>query len=131
VDLLLAGSEIIIKTKYSELLAVRYFGSDWETLLIVDARGGQRRISKAVIESITAEEYDDSLVNGALLGLSAGVGLALLLALISRNWAGHSRGANAAFGGILFGLGGMGIGSLIDYHHRGREVIYLARKDSP
>jgi hypothetical protein len=129
VDLLPAGSPITIKTIYGEQVPCTYFGSDRETLLIVETRRNQRRIRKAEIETIIAEKYDDRLVNGAVIGLSAGVAFALLLSLARGETSHHDRVTLAVFGSVLFGLCGMGVGTLVDYQHQGREVVYRAAKN--
>ena len=126
VDLLTAGSPILIKTIYAEQVECLYFSSNRETLLIVETHGVQRRISKEVIETVTALEYDDTLANGMVLGLAAGLCAALLMALVPRDPSASNRATTAVFGGVLFGLSGMGIGALADFHHKGREVLYRA-----
>ncbi len=130
VDMLEAGSPIIIKTKYGEKLKCTYFDSNRESLLIVENGGGQRRIRKEDVESVIAEKYDDRLFNGAVIGLSVGVGATLLTAALSKDSPQRNRVNLAVFGSILFGLTGMGIGSLVDFHHRGSEVIYTAIRQS-
>jgi len=127
VDLLTAASPILIKTIYAEEIDCLYFSSDRETLLIVETSGVQRRIAKAVIERVTAREYDDTLTNGMILGLAAGIGAALLVALVPKDST-SSRTTTGIFGGVLFGLSGMGIGAMVDFHHKGSEVIYQAPK---
>jgi hypothetical protein len=129
VDLLPAGSPITIKTIYGEQVPCTYFSSDRETLLIVETLGNQRRIRKAEIESIFAEKCDDRLINGAVIGLSAGVASALLLALARGDSSHQDKVGTAVYGSILFGLCGMGIGTLVDYHHQGREEVYRAAKN--
>jgi hypothetical protein len=126
VDLLPAGSPITIKTIYGERVPCTYFGSDRETLLIVESRSNQRRIRKTEIESIIAEKYEDRLINGAVIGLSAGVASALLLSLARKNAPHRDRVNLAVFGSVLFGLSGMGIGTLVDFQHSGREEIFRA-----
>ena len=128
VDLLPAGSPIIIKTRYGEKLECAYFDSNRESILIVETGAGQRRIRKEDVESIIAQKYDDRLLNGALIGLSVGVAVALLTAALSKDALHRSRVDIALFGSALFGLSGMGIGALVDFHHKGSEVIYVAPK---
>ncbi len=130
VDMLPAGSPIIIKTRYGEKLECTYFDSNRESLLVVETGRGQRRIRKEDVESVIAEKYDDSLVNGAVIGLSAGVAAALLAAALSKDALHRSRVNIAVFGSVLFGLSGMGIGALVDYRYRGSEVIYLSPKQN-
>jgi hypothetical protein len=128
VDLLASGSPIIIRTRYSEVIQCKYFDSNRETLLVVEASGAQRRIRRDEVENIVAEQYDDGLRNGMLIGMSAGVAGAILLATASKDALHRSRANIAVLGGVLFGLMGMGVGSLIDYEHKGRELIYQAPK---
>ncbi len=128
VDLLPSGSPIIVKTRYGEKIECIYFDSNRDSLLVVEASGNYRRVRKEEVESVVAEKYDDSLANGAIIGLSAGVGVAMLTAAFSKDALHRSRVNIAVFGSVLFGLLGMGIGTLVDYHHRGNELIYVAPK---
>ena len=128
VDLLPAGSPIIIKTRFGEKLECSYFDSNRESILVVENGRSQRRIRKEDVESIIAQKYDDRLLNGAVIGLSAGVAAALLTAALDKDGLHRNRVNMAVFGSVLFGLAGMGIGTLIDYHHRGSEVIYVSAK---
>lgn len=129
VDNLPAESEIIIKTRYGEVVECMYFSSDRETLLIVETGArGQRRILKSSVEKVTASKYDDRLTNGALIGLSAGAGFGALLASISRSASLGNSAGDRVLGAAVFGVLGMGVGALIDYEHRGREVLYEAPK---
>lgn len=126
VDLLPSGSPIIIKTRFGEKIECTYFDSNRDSILVVDRGGNNRRIRKEEVASVIAEKYDDRLVNGAVIGLSAGVAVAMLTAAFSHDAFHRSRANIAIFGGALFGLSGMGIGTLVDYHHRGNELIYLS-----
>ncbi len=128
VDLLIAGSSITVKTRYSEVIRCSYYDSNRDSLLVVEPGGKQRRIRKDEVESIIAEQYDDSLKNGMLIGMASGVGAALLLAFASDKSLHRSRANIAVFGSIMFGLMGLGVGALVDYEHKGREVIYQAPK---
>jgi hypothetical protein len=128
VDALSAGSPITIQTSAGEQLPCLYFSSDRESILIVETRGGQRRILKSSIESVTAEKYDDRLRNGAILGIAAGVGVAMCLGMIPKDMTQRNRVNMMTFGSVLFGLTGMGLGTLVDFHHKGRQVIYQAIK---
>jgi hypothetical protein len=127
VDALTAGSPITIQTSAGEQLPCLYFSSDRESILIVETRGGQRRILKSAIESVTAEKYDDRLRNGAILGMAAGVSVAMCLGMIPEDTR-RNRVSMMTFGSVLFGLSGMGLGTLIDFHHKGRQLIYQAIK---
>jgi hypothetical protein len=127
VDLLTAGSEVIIRTNYGETLDCFYFSLTDEFLLVVESISReQRRIPKSSIKQITARRYDDRLRNGALLGLTAGAvsGIAITTATSSRRH--KNTAADRVFGSLLFGLLGMGVGVLIDYRHKGDEVLYQA-----
>ena len=129
VDLLLAGSKIILKTGYGEILDCIYFGSDDETLLVVESVSKQqRRISKTSVEKITATEYDDRLLNGSLIGLSIGAGLGIALTSATEIARQRNGVGNRVLGCALFGLLGVGFGALVDYKHRGSEVLYEAPK---
>jgi hypothetical protein len=128
VDLLTSGSPIIIRTRYSEVIQCTYFDSNRETLLVVETSGAQRRIRKDEVDSIVAEQYDDRLRNGMLIGMSAGVAGAIALSFASEDALHRSRANIAVLGGIMFGLMGMGVGALVDYEHKGRELIYQAPK---
>jgi hypothetical protein len=128
VDALPAGTPITIQTRAGERLPCLYFSSDRESLLVVQDRGGQRRILKSTIESVVAEKYDDRLRNGSILGMAAGVGVAVCLATIPGDMTRRNRVNMTTFGSVLFGLCGMGLGALIDFHHKGRQLIYQAIK---
>lgn len=126
VDNLAPASPITITTRPGERLKCTYFSSDRETLLVVEAGGKQRRIPKSVIQTVIAEKYDDRLINGAVVGLIGGITSAALLATLPKDMSHRTRVTTGIFGGVLFGLTGLGIGALIDYHHQGSEVIYQA-----
>jgi hypothetical protein len=128
IDLLASGSPITVRTRYSEVIQCTYYDSNRESLLVVETSGAQRRIRKEEVETVIAEQYDDSLKNGMLIGLAAGVAGAIAMASASKD-ALHRSSANiAVFGSILFGLMGMGVGALADYEHKGRELIYQVPK---
>lgn len=129
VDALPAGTQIIIKTNYGEIVDCVYFSSDRETLLIVETNGGvQRRIFKPSVEKVTAKNYDDRLTNGAILGLSTGAALGVVLSSLSGREH-HSIGvSDRLLGGVVGGLLGLGLGIFIDSQHKGREVLYEAAK---
>jgi hypothetical protein len=128
VDMLPAGSPVTIKTTAGEQVSCLYFYSDRESVLVVENQGSQRRIPKSIIESVVAEKYDDSIRNGALLGAAAGVGFAVIAAIAPGDMTHRTRVNVGTFGSVLFGLCGMGVGALLDFHHRGRELIYQAKK---
>ncbi len=126
VDVMPSGTPIILKTTGGERVECTYISSDREMVLVVEADDRPRRIRKAEVESIVAEKYEDRLLNGAVIGLSAGVAIALVTAAVSTEVNHRDRAGFAVFGGVLFGLAGMCVGSLVDAHHKGREVVYLA-----
>lgn len=127
VDLLPAGSEIIIKNESGEVLECYYFSSTREILLVVESVSKeQRRIPKSSVKLITAKDYDDRLLNGALLGLSVGVAAGIGVTTVSESARQRNSTTDRAFGAFLFGMLGMGLGILIDYHRRGQEVVYEA-----
>ena len=126
VDLIPSGTPIILKAANGERMECTYISSDREMLLIVETSGNPRRIRKSEVESIIAEKYEDRLFNGAVIGLSAGVAAALLTAAASPEINNRDRAGFIAFGSVLFGLAGMCVGTLVDSHHKGRELIYLA-----
>jgi len=126
VESLPAGSPIVIRTLQGEQIECTLFGSDSETLLIVEVTGIQRRIGKSMVQSIVASRYDDRLRNGAIIGLSAGLGFTALLATLPSYRHPNDRATVAIFGAVLFGLSGMGLGTLVDHEHQGRELVYEA-----
>jgi hypothetical protein len=127
VDLLLSGTQIILKTHYGEILDCIYFSSTDDILLVVESVSKQqRRILKSSVEKITATQYDDRLLDGSLIGLSVGTGLGLAFTSAT-NTARHKNSiSDRVIGCALFGLLGMGLGALVDYRHRAPEVVYQA-----
>jgi hypothetical protein len=126
VDIMPAGTPITVTTNPGEQVSCIFFSSDRDTILVVETSGTQRRILKSIIQSIVAEKYDDRLRNGSIWGLSAGLTFAALLATVPRDMSQRGRVSAGVFGGVLFGLAGMGLGALADYHIQGRELIYQA-----
>jgi len=127
VDLLTAGSEITIRTNYGETLDCFYFSSARESLLVVESISKeQRRIPKGSVKQIIARHYDDRLRNGAVLGFTAGAasGIAITAATSTRRH--RNTITDRVLGSLLFGLLGMGVGVLVDYRHKGEEVLYQA-----
>lgn len=128
VDFLVSKTPVLIKMSSGEEFEATFFSSDRAVLLVVDAGGGLRRVRKAEVETVIADKYDDRLKNGAISGLLVGVGGAALLTFVPRDSEHDRRVSTAVFKGVLLGMVGMGLGALVDYHHKGREVLYEARK---
>jgi hypothetical protein len=127
VELLPAGSPIVIKTFSGEVLDCFYFHASREILLVVESISKeQRRIPKSTVRQIIAKDYDDRLLNGGLTGLVAGAAAGILITSVTDTARNNNTAGDHVLGALLFGLLGMGFGSLIDYKHKGREVVYEA-----
>jgi hypothetical protein len=132
VDYLQSGTQVVIALNTGERLECVFVSSDRDSLLVVEIHGDQRRVRKSLVETVTAEKYDDRLANGAILGLLAGVGGAAALSAIPQGISRDDRVTYAVYGSILFGLGGLSIGTLVDHSHKGRELLYEApKKNTP
>lgn len=132
VHLLPAGNEVRVYSDSGEILDCFLFSSKGEVLVVVDSLSHeQHRIPKSSVQKIIAKDYDDTIKNGALIGLAAGAAGGVLFASLLDSPKHPYSAGDRVLGGLLFGLVGMGIGALIDFKHQGQEVIYEAIKKQP
>ncbi len=129
VDLLISKTPILIEMLSGEQFHCTFFSSNREVLLVVEPNGVLRRVRKAEVETVVAEKYDDRLRNGIVTGLLVGLAGAAALTLASHDPDQGSRVNTGVLRGVMLGLVGSGVGALVDYHHKGREVIFEARKN--
>ncbi len=129
VDLLISKTPILVKMRSGEQFEATFFSSDRNVLLVVETGGALRRVRKAEVDTVVAEKYDDSLKNGVITGLLVGVAGAALLTFAGHKPDQGSRAPTGVLRGVMLGLVGSGMGALVDYHHKGREVIFEARKN--
>ena len=112
-----AGERIIVTLHDRTRIVCTLRGTTENELLIAVHSTDEMRIAKTNVAEVTSEaKHKDSLNNGAAWGLGLGVGFGVPNGL--------SQGAAAGVGTVgIYTAGGI----LIDWLHKGREVLYKAR----
>ena len=90
--------------------------TDTNLLVALDSSAEMRIAKGDVAEVTTQARHGDSLNNGAGYGLGLGIGFGILNGVLQ---------GGAAAAGTIVGFTGWGV--LIDWLHKGREVLYKAR----
>jgi hypothetical protein len=132
VELLPAGTQVTVYIDSGEILECYLFNTSRDILLVVTSISReQRRIPKDSVVKIVARNYDDSLKNGAFIGLASGAATGITITALINTTRHRSGVGDRILGTLLFGLIGMGIGVLIDFRHQGQETVYEAAKKNP
>jgi hypothetical protein len=93
-------------------------------LLQLDERS--YRLSDGDVQQIEMK-MDDSLLNGALIGLGVGAGLVALGCAAP----GECDSGAAVVSALILGGGLAGLGALFDAAHAGSEVVYVSPQGAP
>ncbi len=135
VELLQAGTGIVVKLKAGDRIEGAYQGLGTEELRVTDLSGLELKLPKSSVLSVeTAEKVHDRLTNGALIGAGAGCAAGFFSML------GFAEGVTAS--GPIFGEEGTGyfvgagivgagigaiVGALVDAKIKKAEILYLSR----
>jgi hypothetical protein len=127
VDVLVEGTSIEVRLKSGDTIVCSFRSSEVQALVVSDMQAREMRLRKEDVARITGTEpCNDSVANGLGIGFGAGAALGLLAGL-----AVYEDGESAAIiplGALLYGAMGMGVGALVDYAIKGREVLYEAAR---
>ena len=115
------GDTISVWTPSGGTITGRIEGFDGDELRV---DGKTFSLSRGEVREIEVR-VDDSLANGALIGVSVGTGMALATCVALAGDGNDCAQFILVLGGIYAGAGA-GLGVMVDALHQGHEVVYVA-----
>ena len=128
VDATASGTGLIIQLHSNIRIEGNFAGSTLDEVRVITDRGDPLSIAKTDVREITTTRtYGDSLTNGAVIGGSVGLGVALVVLGLAASGEGYVL-ESARWGGPLLGLGaGLGAGIIVDAMREGPLLLYRSR----